>query len=89
MLLCRLREGESAPRVNRVAREFGIQPPSLYNHIAGNKALRLAVAVIYRRAADFVMQQVAGIEEPILVLKTAATALLLLKPIKTLCRDND
>ncbi|MBD2771774.1 TetR/AcrR family transcriptional regulator [Iningainema tapete] len=70
------REGESALGVNRVAREIGIQPPSLYNHIAGNEALRLAVAIEgYRRAAEFVRQQVTAVEEPILALKTVAHAL--------------
>ncbi|MBD2071343.1 TetR/AcrR family transcriptional regulator [Leptolyngbya sp. FACHB-671] len=70
------REGEPALGVNRVARELGIQPPSLYNHIAGNEALRLAVAVEgYRRTAEFVTQQVADIEEPTLALKTVAHAL--------------
>lgn len=70
------REGELALGVNRVARELGIQPPSLYNHIAGNEALRRAViAEGYRRALNFVIQQVAAIDEPILALKIAAHAL--------------
>lgn len=68
-------EGESALGVNRIARELGIQPPSIYNHIAGNGALRLAVCVEgYRRAAAFVMKQVLEIKEPTLALKTAAYA---------------
>lgn len=37
-------EGESALGVNRVARQLGIKPPSLYNHIEGNDDLRRAVA---------------------------------------------
>lgn len=70
------REGEAALGVNRVARELGIQPPSIYNHIAGNEALRVAVAVEgYRRASEFVMEEVQGVEAPILALKTAAHAL--------------
>ena len=70
------REGESALGVNRVARELGIQPPSLYNHITGNEALRQAVVIEgYRRALDFVRQQVEGVNEPTLALKTIATAL--------------
>lgn len=69
------REGESALGVNRIARELGIQPPSIYNHIAGNGALRLAVCTEgYRRATAFVTEQVLGIEEPTLALKTAAYA---------------
>lgn len=39
-IACIQKEGESALGVNRVARELGIQPPSLYNHIAGNEELR-------------------------------------------------
>ena len=70
------REGESALGVNRVARELGIQPPSLYNHITGNEALRQAVVTEgYRRALDFVRQQVEGVNEPKLALKTIAQAL--------------
>lgn len=38
-------EGEQALGVNRVARELGIKPPSLYNHVDGNEDLRKAVAV--------------------------------------------
>jgi len=69
------REGESALGVNRVARELSIQPPSIYNHIAGNGALRFAVSIEgYRRASEFVMQRVSGIEEPTLALKVAAHA---------------
>ena len=69
-------EGETALGVNRVARELGVQPPSLYNHLAGNRALRLAVAIEgYRRALEFVTQQVGDVEEPILALKTVARAL--------------
>ncbi|MBD3886482.1 TetR/AcrR family transcriptional regulator [Phormidium tenue FACHB-886] len=70
------REGEASLGVNHVARELGIQPPSIYNHIAGNEALRLAVAVEgYRQVSQFVMQQVVEVEEPLLALKTVAYAL--------------
>ena len=69
------REGESALGVNRVARELGIQPPSLYNHIAGNGALRVAISIEgYRRIAEFVVQQVADVEDPIIALRTSANA---------------
>ncbi len=39
------RDGEAALGVNRVARELGIQPPSVYNHVAGNDALYRLVAL--------------------------------------------
>lgn len=44
-IACIQKEGESVLGVNRVARELGIQPPSLYNHIAGNEELRRLVVV--------------------------------------------
>ncbi len=39
------RLGPEACGVNRVARELGIKPPSLYNHVGGNTDLREAVAL--------------------------------------------
>lgn len=69
------RGGESVLGVNRVARELGIKPPSLYNHIAGNEALDLAVSIEgYRRIAEFVVQEASHVEEPITALRTAAHA---------------
>lgn len=38
-------DGEAALGVNRVARALGIQPPSMYNHVAGNEALFRLVAL--------------------------------------------
>jgi len=38
-------EGPEALGINRVARELGIKPPSLYNHVASNEDLRHAVAL--------------------------------------------
>lgn len=38
-------EGEAALGINRVARQLGIQPPSMYNHVAGNDALYRLVAL--------------------------------------------
>lgn len=38
-------EGESSLGFNRVARELGIKPPSLYNHIADLEDLRRRVAI--------------------------------------------
>jgi AcrR family transcriptional regulator len=38
-------EGASALTLSRVARELGVQPPSLYSHVAGLEALRRDVAL--------------------------------------------
>lgn len=38
-------DGQSGLGINRVARELGIQPPSMYNHVAGNDDLRRLVAL--------------------------------------------
>jgi AcrR family transcriptional regulator len=39
------KEGESALGINRVARELGVKPPSLYNHVRSGEDLRVQVAV--------------------------------------------
>ena len=39
------REGPDRLGVNAVARELGIKPPSLYNHMASGQALQQAVAI--------------------------------------------
>ncbi|MDV2991428.1 MAG: hypothetical protein N4J56_001082 [Chroococcidiopsis sp. SAG 2025] len=44
-IACLQQEGESALGVNRIARELGIQPPSMYKHFDGNRGLRRAVAL--------------------------------------------
>jgi AcrR family transcriptional regulator len=44
-LSCLRQEGVSGLGVNRVARELGIKPPSLYNHVEGNDDLKRAVAI--------------------------------------------
>ncbi len=44
-ITCLQEEGEESLGINRVARELGIQPPSLYNHVAGNGDLKQAVAL--------------------------------------------
>lgn len=44
-ITCLDTEGEGALGVNRVARELGIKPPSIYNHVQGNDDLRRAVAI--------------------------------------------
>lgn len=38
-------EGESSLGINRVARQLGIQPPSMYNHVKGNNNLYRLVAL--------------------------------------------
>jgi AcrR family transcriptional regulator len=38
-------EGESSLGINRVARQLGIQPPSMYNHVKGNQDLYRLVAL--------------------------------------------
>ena len=56
---CLQQDGESALGVNRVARELGIRPPSVYKHINGNEALRRAVAIEgMRRLTDYLRHQV-------------------------------
>lgn len=46
-------EGIDALGVNRVARSLGLKPPSLYNHVAGNDDLRLAVTTaVWVRLAE-------------------------------------
>ena len=38
-------DGQSGLGINRVARELGIQPPSMYNHVKGNDDLYRLVAL--------------------------------------------
>ena len=38
-------DGQSGLGINRVARELGIQPPSMYNHVKGNDDLHRLVAL--------------------------------------------
>ncbi len=72
-IACLEKEGESALGVNRVARELGIQPPSLYNHITGNEELRrLVVLEGWRRFLDIYMKQTAGIQDRKVLLQNAA-----------------
>ncbi len=44
-LACIEKEGVAGLGINRVARELGIQPPSLYNHVSSHDDLRQAVAI--------------------------------------------
>jgi AcrR family transcriptional regulator len=55
-------EGASALGVNRVARQLGIRPPSLYNHIQGNEALfRLVALEGWRRFLDYGQRRLEGV----------------------------
>ena len=72
-IACLYKEGESGLGVNRVARELGIQAPSIYNHFSGNEALRRAVVLEgWRRFLDVYFQNTEGIEDKRELLKTAA-----------------
>jgi AcrR family transcriptional regulator len=52
------RDGPGQLGVNAVARELGIKPPSLYNHVASGEALQQAVAIEgTRRLGDYLGQQ--------------------------------
>ncbi len=53
--------GGEALTINRLARELGIQPPSLYNHIEGLADLRRELALLSTRAlGDRIITAVAG-----------------------------
>lgn len=54
-------EGGEALTINRLARELGIQPPSLYNHIEGLADLRRELALLSTRAlGDRIITAMAG-----------------------------
>lgn len=54
-------EGAAALGVNRVARQLGIRPPSLYNHVQGNEALfRLVALEGWRRFLDYAQRDLVG-----------------------------
>jgi AcrR family transcriptional regulator len=73
---CLIAEGESGLGVNRVARELGIQPPSVYKHIDGNDALRRAVAAeAMALLSNYLQQQVQGIVDRQLLLRTIANSI--------------
>jgi AcrR family transcriptional regulator len=72
-IVCLQKEGESGLGVNRVARELGIQPPSIYKHIEGNKALRHAVAVEgMRMLTEHLSDQVKEISDRRRLIQTTA-----------------
>lgn len=58
-------EGAEALTINRLARELGIQPPSLYNHIAGIADLRRELAVLSARTlGDRIIAAIIGKSGP-------------------------
>ena len=58
-LACLQKESEAGIGVNRVARELGVQPSALYNHVAGNDSLQCAVALEgWRQLVECFKQQV-------------------------------
>ncbi len=58
-LACLQKESSAGIGVNRVARELGVQPSALYNHVAGNDSLQCAVALEgWRRLVECFKQQV-------------------------------
>jgi AcrR family transcriptional regulator len=56
------KDGAAALGVNRVARELGIQPPSLYNHVAGNEGLfRLVALAGWQRFLEYAQRDLAQV----------------------------
>jgi AcrR family transcriptional regulator len=67
------KDGQAALGVNRVARELGIQPPSMYNHVSGNDALyRLVALEGWRRFLDYARRDVAQATDSRSILRAAA-----------------
>jgi AcrR family transcriptional regulator len=63
-LVCIQKDGEAGLGINRVARELGIQPPSLYNHVSSQEDLRQAVAMEgWRRLLALLVNQIGPLEE--------------------------
>ena len=74
-IACLEKEGQSALGVNRVARELGITPPSMYKHFDNGAALRRAVALdIWRRFLSLCCQQIEGVSTSALLQTVAHTA---------------
>lgn len=67
------KDGAAALGVNRVARELGIQPPSLYNHVAGNDGLfRLVALAGWQRFLEFAQRHLAKATTSAEILRAAA-----------------
>jgi AcrR family transcriptional regulator len=72
-IACVETEGEAALGVNRVARELGITPPSIYKHVESGSALRRFTALeIWRRFLALCCQSIEGISDSSALLKTVA-----------------
>lgn len=72
-ITCVKTDGEMALGVNRVARELGITPPSIYKHVENGAALRRLVALeIWRRFLALCCQPIEGISDSTTLLKTVA-----------------
>lgn len=72
-IACVETEGETALGVNRVARELGITPPSIYKHVESGAALRRLVAIeIWRRFLALCCQSIQDISDSSELLKTVA-----------------
>ncbi|MNY24764.1 Bacterial regulatory protein, tetR family [compost metagenome] len=68
-------EGPDALGINRVARELGIKPPSLYHHVTNNDDLHRAVALAGWKQLDESLQvTVQGADDPGSKLKLVAGA---------------
>jgi AcrR family transcriptional regulator len=66
-------EGEKGLGVNRVARELGITPPSIYKHVESGAALRrLVVLEMWRRFLALCCQSIEGGSDSAVLLKTVA-----------------
>ena len=72
-IACVEAEGETALGVNRVARELGITPPSMYKHVKNGAALRRLVALeIWQRFLALCCQPIEGMSDSSAMLKTVA-----------------
>lgn len=72
-IVCVETEGETALGINRVARELGITPPSIYKHVESGAALRRLVALeIWRHFLALCCQSIKGISDSSKLLKTVA-----------------
>lgn len=72
-IVCVEAEGPTALGVNRVARELGITPPSIYKHVEHGAALRRLVALeIWRRFLALCCQPIEGMDDSSELLRIVA-----------------
>ena len=72
-IACVKTEGEAALGVNRVARELGITPPSIYKHVESGAALRRLVALeIWRQFLALCCQSIETVSDSSMLLRTVA-----------------